>query len=1411
KIDSATIDLTSFITDNSPLSFAIGNNDPAGSNNGYASFLAYNFVNITYPRLFNFGGDSSFHFTLPAKPSQSFYLQISNFNAGGTGVAPVLYDLTNGLRYTADDTSSSNYLQFELPPSPNPRNLLLVSEDNAQIYSINPTNVVARTFTDYSKASNQGDYLIISNQILYNAGTQVEDYRTYRASAAGGGYNAKIFDIDQIEDQFAFGIKKHPISIKNFLRYARKNFSTTPKFVFIIGNGLTYMDYYSNQNKANADSLNLVPTYGYPASDILLASDSTDAIAATPIGRLAVVYPSEITPYLNKVIEYESVQQNTPQTLADKYWMKNVLHLSGSSTPDEDSRFTGYLNSYANIISDSAYGGNVTTVNAQMADANIAISNALDNGTGFIGYIGHASSITLMYNLNSPEAFTNKGKYPLFFIGGCNSGDVFSYSPNRLIAVSSLPEKYILLPNQGSVAFIANTYIGLENFILTYGNAFYKSISNTDYGSPFFSGMIAGQTAIIDAVRAGTFDTVSTRSQGEQCILLGDPALKLNTFTHPDFAVQDSLIQTTPADISASDTSFHVKAYMYNIGKVEGDSLLVNVTQQYPDGSTATLVSKNIPSIKYMDSIELDVPIVMARDTGINHITITLDGNNQYVELSKANNSATVSVLINKDDINPVYPYNYSIVNNAGIVLKASTANPFAPATNYTMELDTTALFNSPVKVSKTVNATGGVVEYSPGITFKDSVVYYWRVGAVSSYTGTIHWRGSSFIYLANAVSDGWNQSQLYQNLQSNSSQIILDSNSRKWNFTRGVGTMTVNHGVMGTSIFATSNTQVKINNKPASIGGNSLYGGYNNGTIIFSVHEPNSLIALYNQAVPSTVSDKNLSTYPPSGGFMGSSIYINNNAGYNFAGYRNFQFNYTNINGRDSIAKFIDWVPNGYYVTARILISTVDTFNVYANVWKNDPLTDHGNMYQQLVKAGFSNIDSFYFLRTWIFIFKKGDNLTFTPVVKFTDGLLDKISYSTILPMTDTLGYITSPLYGPSASWSSLEWRGQNSSPTSVATIDIIGVDATGNQTVLKTIDTTQQNYSLSSINAGSYPYLQLRMRNSDSINFNPYQLKYWRIYYKPVAEGALAANLKTDLPDSIAIPNTYTGAVAFKNVSNVPFTQPIKVNVVVYDSLNFGHVFPVNDLPALNPGDTASVAISLPTAGLGGKNLLYVEVNPIINGSSSNIVTQTMQPEQYHFNNFFSKYITVTHMVLPVNILNFTGVINNGKSVLGWQTSLESNNKYFEIYRSVNNQPFVSIGTVNGSGTTSTQHSYQFVDQNPVAGTVNVYKLSQVDINGTENPYNQYVSLNYGANNQYGLYPNPADKAINITIPSTLTGNAVLRILDASGRMVLIQQYTLSGNTISANVQGLVSGIYFVTLQTADGNLQRFRFVKK
>ena len=100
-------------------------------------------------------------------------------------------------------------------------------------------------------AANQGNYSSLAIQLystMVHGVNNVDLYRAYRSSAAGGGFNAKIYDIDELIDQFAYGIKKHPLAIKDFIQYATNTFSLTPQYVFLIGKGITYNDYTINQS-----------------------------------------------------------------------------------------------------------------------------------------------------------------------------------------------------------------------------------------------------------------------------------------------------------------------------------------------------------------------------------------------------------------------------------------------------------------------------------------------------------------------------------------------------------------------------------------------------------------------------------------------------------------------------------------------------------------------------------------------------------------------------------------------------------------------------------------------------------------------------------------------------------------------------------------------------------------------------------------------------------------------------------------------------------------------------------------------------------------------------------------------------------------------------------------------------------
>ena len=144
--------------------------------------------------------------------------------------------------------STPGFVKFALPPSAQPRKLALASQDPSSINFVN--NYVTRTLINFLQPDKQGNYLIITNPLLYTGpyGNCIDRYKAYRASPAGGGYNAQVYESQELVDQFAFGIKDHPFSVKNFIKFARNKFATPPQFVFIIGKGVSYNEYRKNES-----------------------------------------------------------------------------------------------------------------------------------------------------------------------------------------------------------------------------------------------------------------------------------------------------------------------------------------------------------------------------------------------------------------------------------------------------------------------------------------------------------------------------------------------------------------------------------------------------------------------------------------------------------------------------------------------------------------------------------------------------------------------------------------------------------------------------------------------------------------------------------------------------------------------------------------------------------------------------------------------------------------------------------------------------------------------------------------------------------------------------------------------------------------------------------------------------------
>lgn len=1173
--------------------------------------MVVGYIELQYPRTFNFGNATNFEFKLPAS-AQGTYLEITNFNAGSA--TPVLYDVTNGKRYTA--VNNAGVLRFALQASSTERILVLVSQDASNIKQVN--NLESKTFINYASTANQGNYIIISNKFLTGTGTAVQNYQAYRNSAAGGSYNTIICDADELIDQFAFGIKKHPLGIKNFLRWARQNFSTSvkPKYVLLIGKAVVYNEYRAMESNPIMERQNLVPTFGWPASDVLLASDNYLPVAATPIGRLSVISNQEVSDYLDKLKAYEQQQTGNCATIADRSWMKNVVHVAGGNSPSLDYTIDLYFNNYENIIRDTSYGAKIQRFSKSTTGPVSLITDALmeqklNEGVSIINYFGHSSATALDYALNTPASYNNVGKYPVFIVNGCNAGNNFSFDPTRFNNLTSLAETWVLAKNKGCIAFLASSHFGVTNYLDALNTTLYRSIAQSGYNQSISQNIKDVDQYLVN-LGSTLSDPTAYNLHAEENILNGDPAIKVNAFAAPDYAVEESKIVINPSIVSVAENTFKVKAYIYNLGKAVGkiqDSIKVNIKRRYPNGQEETVLETSLkPPVRFLDSVEVTLPIIATRDKGENKITVTIDTDNKYNELCETNNTAEKVFVVIENEIKPVYPYNFSIASTPVTKFYASTANPVLGMSEYRMELDTTELFNSAFKKTYTVTSMGGAIEFNAaGLNFTDSTVYYWRTAIVQPNTN-LNWNTASFVYLNNG-GQGFGEKHYYQ-YKKNDLKYITFSDDQVFKYETANLPISIQHGNYPPSDYVNSFVRVK-NNTVANWSGSP----WPFGSLDFVALNGKTLDPLINNA-PSTAPN----------GMWGS---FNNNT-------REKQFGYyfRTAADRNLAAAFIDSVPNGYYVIIYNMMVNMPMFQYpYVDEWKTDP--GPNSLYNKFKQHGLDKIDSFTFKRPFIFVFKKNDP-SFTPIQILGQQEADLLSTSFNVNAFLIDGEMKTPPFGPAAEWQQLQWKGIAQDPVlrDRTSVQVYGVRANGQEQLLAHVynmaDTT-----LSFIDAKVYPFVRLKMFNKDSVYATPNQLKYWFVKGKYLPEGALAANVLYTLKDTIELGETVDFKIAFKNISATGFADSMKLKMVITDNSNVPHVINLPKAKKLLSGDTLVVSYKFDSKDYLGNNTMYVFVNP-----------EGELPEFSLSNNYFYKnFVVMDDKFKPTLDVTFDGVhiLNN------------------------------------------------------------------------------------------------------------------------------------------------------------------------
>jgi len=187
------------------------------------------------------------------------------------------------------------------------------------------------------------------------------------------------------------------------------------------------------------------------------------------------------------------------------------------------------------------------------------------------------------------------------------------------------------------------------------------------------------------------------------------------------------------------------------------------------------------------------------------------------------------------------------------------------------------------------------------------------------------------------------------------------------------------------------------------------------------------------------------------------------------------------------------------------------------------------------------------------------------------------------------------------------------------------------------------------------------------------------------------------------------------------------------------------------------------------------------------------------------------IIYQIIPVEMLTFSASVKSSTVELNWSTASEINNRMFEVQRAdgnagQNSMNWITIGYVEGKGTTTERSDYSFTDKTPVNG-VSYYRLKQIDFDGTFKILNAEM-VEFSFVKEYSLeqnYPNPFNPStvINYSIP--VDGNVELIVYNILGSevAVLVNEYKEAGNysvefSTEDIMNNLGSGVYIYKLKS-------------
>ena len=1146
-------------------------------------FISLGYLKLTYPSKFEAESKDVTYYNLLQTGTSTTKVSIANPPTDG-----VLYDVTDPFNIIKVSTNLVNgelVGVIENTDLTTRKLLLQAASKPLEVVDVEPVS-----FLRDDEVS--PDYLLVTNRYFEDP---VNEYVAYRESLLGGGYDVHLAYVDRLYNQYNYG-DRSPLGIRRYCEYMYDQ--GNPKFLFLVGMSHTPDIKVGNTyfRHVGTDSLDengvpyfeiedFVPTMGWPGADIPFSTRlGTDTLTpALATGRLSAYTTDDVYAYLNKVKEYEAFE-------FDDLWYKNIIHLSGGKIAPEQSQFLKWMNEFKDVAESPHFGGKVTTFTKKTNELIefFNVSEPVNEGVSLITYFGHSAPQFIEIDIGNVSeqinGYNNRGKYPVLFLNGCEAGNVFVQFTRA--------EDWVLTPEKGAIAAFAHTSFGYSNQLRNYCEDFYQLSFKDDliYKEPL--GVV--QQKVIEQYFTGNPGaSLVERTQAEQFLLIGDPAIRFFPVEQPDYETNNNSVFLTgffDEVVTAQADSFQIGIVVSNFGKATEDSLTICVLRSFNNGANVETYSENFGPVFNKDTVFFTVPNLSNETFGLNSFAITLDCNDSIAELNELNNTAVLNYFLPSNGLRALFPKEFSVVGNDTVSFVAQSFDLLIESTTYRFELDTNHLFQNPIN---TALIQGGALGVWPEVVLpnvEDSTVFYWRVRFDDIPIGEeIVWANSSLMYIEGE--QGWGQGELPQFYRNGLTNVFRDIPQNRW-------------------LFDTTSTLLKLRTAGAGVSDQP-------GKVNITVDAQSVILNTYwpgcfdQEGAYVLVFDRE-TAFPyhldgVTAGTCGVAPRITNS------------YNLKTEGSQDAFLEYFNRVEEGDYVLFML------SGNAENETWKPE-------LNLALQSLGALEVDSLKEGDPYILIGRKNIGLV---LESRGDSAATELSETIRINGQHLSGRIVSPLIGPASTWRTY-YQDFDIIGSGVQQVEIYGVNLDGSDTLIHVFQgQNKDSISLETqfpIDPVSHPYLRLEAEIEDTSSQSTPQLDAWLVLYEGVPEGTInleVFGLSEYSDQEVTEGDTVTYRYAFQNISDLDFPDSMVVQFTITNNSTGNIEIDEVTYPPLKSGDTLIIEYNLSSSGWLGGNTVQIFVNPFI------------QAEEYYDNNVMVTRLDVAgDNVNPVLDVVFDGV---------------------------------------------------------------------------------------------------------------------------------------------------------------------------